>query len=164
MKLILKWCLAFYEGVSDWLDLKMIEQFLSYLLMGHLIWWHTGSVHRFIFCRYEISFCFESWHTHKTHSQRERERESEHFEVSVDCTISFQVKPLIWVEANVEKHSKSRIEIMVKARSQFKERRYWNFFSHICYFSSPFFSWQKIRDCFPFYSCSEVFAPEFRLP
>lgn len=38
--------------------------------------------------------------------------------------ICFQVKPLFWVEAQVEKHSKSRIEIMVKARSQFKERRY----------------------------------------
>ncbi|PNY07990.1 ap-1 complex subunit mu-1-like protein [Trifolium pratense] len=36
--------------------------------------------------------------------------------------LSTQVKPLVWVEANVEKHSKSRIEIMVKARSQFKER------------------------------------------
>lgn len=36
----------------------------------------------------------------------------------------WQVKPLIWVEAQVERHSKSRIEIMVKARSQFKERRY----------------------------------------
>ncbi|WVZ12685.1 hypothetical protein V8G54_017215, partial [Vigna mungo] len=36
--------------------------------------------------------------------------------------LSTQVKPLIWVEASVEKHSKSRIEIMVKARSQFKER------------------------------------------
>ena len=36
----------------------------------------------------------------------------------------FQVKPLIWVEAQVEKHSRSRVEIMVKARSQFKERRY----------------------------------------
>lgn len=35
-----------------------------------------------------------------------------------------QVKPLIWVEAQVERHSRSRIEIMVKARSQFKERRY----------------------------------------
>ncbi|XVF43951.1 hypothetical protein PTKIN_Ptkin02bG0081800 [Pterospermum kingtungense] len=34
----------------------------------------------------------------------------------------FQVKPLIWVEAQVEKHSRSRVEIMVKARSQFKER------------------------------------------
>ena len=40
----------------------------------------------------------------------------------------FQVKPLIWVEAQVEKHSRSRVEIMVKARSQFKERRYWVFF------------------------------------
>ncbi|CAM8894614.1 unnamed protein product [Rhodiola kirilowii] len=33
-----------------------------------------------------------------------------------------QVKPLIWVEAQVEKHSRSCIEITVKARSQFKER------------------------------------------
>ncbi|KAG2675967.1 hypothetical protein I3760_12G029400 [Carya illinoinensis] len=36
--------------------------------------------------------------------------------------LSTQVKPLIWVEAQVERHSRSRIEIMVKARSQFKER------------------------------------------
>ncbi|KAJ0506969.1 putative clathrin adaptor, mu subunit, Longin-like domain superfamily, AP complex, mu/sigma subunit [Helianthus annuus] len=36
--------------------------------------------------------------------------------------LSTQVKPLIWVEAQVERHSKSRVEIMVKARSQFKER------------------------------------------
>lgn len=126
--LVLKLCLAFYEGVSGWLDLKMIELFLSYLLMDRSIWWHTGSVHRFVFCRYVISFCFERWCTCTTHSQRE------HFEVLVDYTVSFQVKPLIWVEANVEKHSKSRIEIMVKARSQFKERRYYDFFSHICYF------------------------------
>jgi len=33
-----------------------------------------------------------------------------------------KVKPLIWVEAQIEKHSRSRIELMVKARSQFKER------------------------------------------
>ncbi|KAH0449506.1 hypothetical protein IEQ34_020198 [Dendrobium chrysotoxum] len=36
--------------------------------------------------------------------------------------LSTQVKPLIWVEAQVERHSRSRIELMVKARSQFKER------------------------------------------
>ncbi|KAK6139207.1 hypothetical protein DH2020_027043 [Rehmannia glutinosa] len=36
--------------------------------------------------------------------------------------LSTQVKPLIWVEAQVERHSRSRIEIMVKSRSQFKER------------------------------------------
>ncbi|KAI3744647.1 hypothetical protein L1987_57735 [Smallanthus sonchifolius] len=36
--------------------------------------------------------------------------------------LSTQVKPLIWVEAQVERHSRSRVEIMVKARSQFKER------------------------------------------
>ncbi|KAG6490500.1 hypothetical protein ZIOFF_051798 [Zingiber officinale] len=36
--------------------------------------------------------------------------------------LSTQVKPPIWVEAQVEKHSRSRIEITVKARSQFKER------------------------------------------
>lgn len=31
---------------------------------------------------------------------------------------------MIWVEAQVERHSRSRVEILVKARSQFKERRY----------------------------------------
>ncbi|KAK0586678.1 hypothetical protein LWI29_010572 [Acer saccharum] len=36
--------------------------------------------------------------------------------------LSTQVKPLIWVEAQVEKHSRSRIEITVKARSQYKDR------------------------------------------
>ncbi|GAB2280498.1 AP-1 complex subunit mu-2 [Dionaea muscipula] len=36
--------------------------------------------------------------------------------------LSTQVKPLIWVEAQIERHSRSRIEIMVKSRSQFKER------------------------------------------
>lgn len=33
-----------------------------------------------------------------------------------------QVKPLIWVEAVVEPHSRSRIEYMIKAKSQFKSR------------------------------------------
>lgn len=32
------------------------------------------------------------------------------------------MKPLIWVECLVERHSRSRTEYMVKARSQFKER------------------------------------------
>uniref|UniRef100_A0A0N5A8T1 MHD domain-containing protein n=1 Tax=Syphacia muris TaxID=451379 RepID=A0A0N5A8T1_9BILA len=32
------------------------------------------------------------------------------------------VKPLIWIEAVVEKHSHSRIEYMIKAKSQFKRR------------------------------------------
>eukprot|EP01086_Lenisia_limosa_P000545 TRINITY_DN10971_c0_g1_i1.p1 TRINITY_DN10971_c0_g1~~TRINITY_DN10971_c0_g1_i1.p1 ORF type:complete len:425 (+),score=97.60 TRINITY_DN10971_c0_g1_i1:140-1414(+) len=36
--------------------------------------------------------------------------------------LSTQVKPLIWVEAQVEPHSRSRIEFLIKARSQFKER------------------------------------------
>ncbi|KAL8150126.1 hypothetical protein V2J09_019934, partial [Rumex salicifolius] len=36
--------------------------------------------------------------------------------------LSTQVKPLVWVEAQVERHSRSRIEMTVKARSQFKER------------------------------------------
>ncbi|CAH1439216.1 unnamed protein product [Lactuca virosa] len=35
--------------------------------------------------------------------------------------LSTQVKHLIWVEAQIERHSRSRMEIMVKARSQFKE-------------------------------------------
>ncbi|KAK4370818.1 hypothetical protein RND71_010293 [Anisodus tanguticus] len=37
--------------------------------------------------------------------------------------LSTQVKPLIWVEAQVERHSRSRVEMSVKARIQFKERR-----------------------------------------
>ena len=32
------------------------------------------------------------------------------------------VKPLIWVEAVVEPHSNSRIEYMIKTKSQFKSR------------------------------------------
>jgi AP-1 complex subunit mu len=32
------------------------------------------------------------------------------------------VKPLIWIEAVVEPHSHSRIEYMIKAKSQFKQR------------------------------------------
>ncbi|XP_067846103.1 AP-1 complex subunit mu-1-like isoform X2 [Heptranchias perlo] len=33
-----------------------------------------------------------------------------------------QVKPLIWIESVIEKYSHSRVEIMVKAKSQFKHR------------------------------------------
>src|SRR3546814_19423199 len=36
--------------------------------------------------------------------------------------LNTHVKPLIWVEAIVEPHSHSRIEYMVKAKSQFKSR------------------------------------------
>lgn len=36
--------------------------------------------------------------------------------------LSQNIKPLIWVECVVEKHSRSRTEYLVKARSQFKER------------------------------------------
>ena len=36
--------------------------------------------------------------------------------------LSQQVKPLIWVECQVEKHSRSRIEYLVQARSLFKDR------------------------------------------
>uniref|UniRef100_M4B9Q9 MHD domain-containing protein n=1 Tax=Hyaloperonospora arabidopsidis (strain Emoy2) TaxID=559515 RepID=M4B9Q9_HYAAE len=36
--------------------------------------------------------------------------------------LATHVKPLIWVEAVVEPHSRSRIEYMVKAKSQFKSR------------------------------------------
>ena len=34
----------------------------------------------------------------------------------------FQVKPLIWIESVIERHAHSRIEFMVKAKSQFKRR------------------------------------------
>lgn len=36
--------------------------------------------------------------------------------------LATHVKPLIWVEAVVEPHSRSRIEYMIKAKSQFKSR------------------------------------------
>mmetsp|Transcript_20293 Transcript_20293/g.24260 ORF Transcript_20293/g.24260 Transcript_20293/m.24260 type:complete len:434 (+) Transcript_20293:455-1756(+) len=36
--------------------------------------------------------------------------------------LSQQVRPLIWVECQVERHSRTRIEYAVKCRSQFKER------------------------------------------
>jgi len=36
--------------------------------------------------------------------------------------LSTQVRPLIWIEAVVEPHSHSRIEYMIKAKSQFKQR------------------------------------------
>ena len=31
-------------------------------------------------------------------------------------------QPLIWIESVIERHAHSRIEIMVKAKSQFKRR------------------------------------------
>ncbi|CAO2819033.1 unnamed protein product [Amaranthus hypochondriacus] len=40
--------------------------------------------------------------------------------------LSTQVKPFIWIEAQVERYSSSRVEIMIKARSQFKDRCYAN--------------------------------------
>nr|XP_043637835.1 AP-1 complex subunit mu-2-like [Erigeron canadensis] len=36
--------------------------------------------------------------------------------------LSSQVKPLIWVEAQIERHARSRMEMLVKARSQFRGR------------------------------------------
>jgi len=36
--------------------------------------------------------------------------------------LNTNVKPLIWIEAIVERHKNSRVEYMVKARSQFKQR------------------------------------------
>lgn len=36
--------------------------------------------------------------------------------------LNTQIKPLIWIEAVVDKHQHSRIEYMIKARSQFKQR------------------------------------------
>jgi len=36
--------------------------------------------------------------------------------------LNTHVKPLIWIESNIERHAHSRIEFMVKAKSQFKRR------------------------------------------
>ena len=33
-----------------------------------------------------------------------------------------QVKPLIWIESVIERHAHSRVDYMIKARSQFKRR------------------------------------------
>ncbi|XP_051776251.1 AP-1 complex subunit mu-2 [Erpetoichthys calabaricus] len=42
---------------------------------------------------------------------------------SIYCnSLSFQVKPLIWIESVIEKFSHSRVEIMVKAKGQFKKQ------------------------------------------
>uniref|UniRef100_A0A673KWY5 AP-1 complex subunit mu-1-like n=1 Tax=Sinocyclocheilus rhinocerous TaxID=307959 RepID=A0A673KWY5_9TELE len=37
-------------------------------------------------------------------------------------SVNLLVKPLIWIESVIEKHSHSRIEYMIKAKSQFKRR------------------------------------------
>ena len=42
------------------------------------------------------------------------------------------VKPLIWIESEIETHSHSRVEIMVKAKSQFKRRSTANNVEIIC--------------------------------
>lgn len=39
---------------------------------------------------------------------------------------ALQVKPLIWVEAVIETHGRSRVEYLVKAKSQFKAKSYAN--------------------------------------
>ncbi|XP_002158238.1 AP-1 complex subunit mu-1 isoform X1 [Hydra vulgaris] len=36
--------------------------------------------------------------------------------------LNTQVKPLIWIESVIERHSHSRVEYMIKAKSQFKKR------------------------------------------
>lgn len=36
--------------------------------------------------------------------------------------LNTSIKPLIWIESQIEKHAHSRVEIMVKAKSQFKRR------------------------------------------
>ncbi|KAG9510145.1 AP-1 complex subunit mu-1, partial [Fragariocoptes setiger] len=36
--------------------------------------------------------------------------------------LSTQIKPLIWIESQIERHAHSRVEIMIKAKSQFKRR------------------------------------------
>lgn len=48
--------LCVYSGVCVWLVLKMIAQYLLYLLMAHLIWWHIDSVLRFNSC--SLLLCF----------------------------------------------------------------------------------------------------------
>jgi len=42
--------------------------------------------------------------------------------MSYRLNTSSNVKPLIWIESVIERHAHSRVEIMVKAKSQFKRR------------------------------------------
>uniref|UniRef100_A0A673KS07 AP-1 complex subunit mu-1-like n=1 Tax=Sinocyclocheilus rhinocerous TaxID=307959 RepID=A0A673KS07_9TELE len=44
------------------------------------------------------------------------------FNKCLNVSKSQRVKPLIWIESVIEKHSHSRIEYMIKAKSQFKRR------------------------------------------
>ena len=39
-----------------------------------------------------------------------------------DLLFYLQVKPLIWIESVIERHAHSRVEYMIKAKSQFKRR------------------------------------------
>lgn len=131
-------------GVCVWLDLRMIGQYLSYLLMDHLIWWHTDSVPRFVLvsfliyqfvnmwlCRCpaslsEIPLWWVRWESNNDLSGTAFIILFPQSSLTVSLSILFsciQVKPLIWVEAQVERHSRSRIEMVLKARSQFKDRR-----------------------------------------
>lgn len=41
---------------------------------------------------------------------------------NTDMKYNPQVKPLIWIESVIERHAHSRVEYMVKAKSQFKRR------------------------------------------
>ena len=36
--------------------------------------------------------------------------------------LNTQVKPLIWIESHIERHSHSRVEYLIKAKGQFKRR------------------------------------------
>ena len=42
--------------------------------------------------------------------------------IFISFSLNTHVKPLIWIESVIEKHAHSRVEIMVKAKSQFKRR------------------------------------------
>ena len=42
--------------------------------------------------------------------------------VHIITCLSLQAKPLIWVESVIEKYAHSRIEYMIKAKSQFKKQ------------------------------------------
>ena len=46
--------------------------------------------------------------------------------LAVTLILPVQVKPLIWVEAVIETHGRSRVEYLVKAKSQFKTKSYAN--------------------------------------
>ena len=89
------WPVVIFQYLNS-AGLRTTEQYPSFHLMESLSWCPTDSTPMSRLSFYGISFRFN---------------------------IAFlNSQPLIWIESVIERHAHSRIEIMVKAKSQFKRR------------------------------------------